>query len=102
MANLKSTQKTTQTKRQTLVTGHLYKVFVVNYAFAPMEFVVDIFMECFSMDYQTAQLSTLCIYEKGFVLGGVYPETVAKQKVEEVTHWIDQSQFSLLCQMEPI
>ncbi|GAB6048288.1 ATP-dependent Clp protease adapter ClpS [Methyloparacoccus murrellii] len=78
----------------------LYKVFLLNDDFTPMEFVVDILKIFFGMDEERATQVMLHVHTKGIGVCGVYSRDIAETKVRQVNDFSRQHQHPLLCDME--
>lgn len=78
----------------------LYKVFLLNDDFTPMEFVVDILKIFFGMDEEKATQVMLHVHTKGIGVCGVYSRDIAETKVRLVNDFSRQHQHPLLCDME--
>lgn len=79
----------------------MYKVILVNDDFTPMEFVVHILEEFFSMERPKATQVMLTVHTKGKAVCGVYSRDVAETKVAFVNDYSRKHQHPLLCTMEP-
>lgn len=78
----------------------LYKVFLLNDDFTPMEFVVDILKIFFGMDEERATQVMLHVHTKGIGVCGVYSRDIAETKVRQVNDFSRQHQHPLQCVME--
>ena len=78
----------------------LYRVVLLNDDYTPMEFVVDILQQIFSMDRTTATRVMLEVHTKGKGVCGVFTFEIAETKVAQVTGLAQQHQHPLLCTME--
>ena len=78
----------------------LYRVVLLNDDYTPMEFVVDILQQIFSMDRTTAPRVMLEVHTKGKGVCGVFTFEIAETKVAQVTGLAQQHQHPLLCTME--
>lgn len=78
----------------------LYKVFLLNDDFTPMEFVVEILKIFFSMSEEQATQVMLHVHTKGMGVCGVYSRDIAETKVRQVNDFARQHQHPLLCDME--
>ena len=79
----------------------MYKVLFHNDDYTPMEFVVLILMQIFRLSEPDATRVMLHVHTKGIGVAGVFPFAVAETRVTEVTAAAEQSQYPLLCTMEP-
>ena len=78
----------------------LYKVFLLNDDFTPMEFVVEILKIFFGMDEERATRIMLHVHTRGMGVCGVYSRDIAETKVRQVNDYSRQHQHPLLCDME--
>jgi ATP-dependent Clp protease adaptor protein ClpS len=80
----------------------LYKVYLVNDDFTPMEFVVDVLERFFSMSKEKATQIMLQVHYRGKGVCGVYTYEIAETKVNLVNDHARESQHPLLCSMEEV
>jgi ATP-dependent Clp protease adaptor protein ClpS len=78
----------------------LYRVILLNDAYTPMEFVVQVLQKVFGLDRNTATRIMLEVHTKGKGICGVYTYEIAETKVAQVTSLAQQHQHPLLCTME--
>jgi len=78
----------------------LYKVFILNDDYTPMEFVVDILERIFSKNREEATRIMLHVHRKGLGLCGVYPYDIAETKVTQVLQAARAAEYPLQCRME--
>ena len=78
----------------------LFKVFLLNDDFTPMEFVVEILKVFFGMDEERATQVMLHVHTKGVGVCGVYSRDIAETKVKQVNDFSRQHQHPLLCDMD--
>lgn len=78
----------------------LYKVILLNDDYTPMEFVVDVLENIFSMDREKATRVMLQVHTQGRGVCGVYTYEIAETKVAQVNSYSRQHQHPLLCTME--
>lgn len=78
----------------------LFKVFLLNDDFTPMEFVVDILKRFFGMDEERATQVMLHVHTRGVGVCGVYSRDIAESKVQQVNDFSREHQHPLLCDME--
>lgn len=72
----------------------------MNDDFTPMDFVVVVLEQFFSMSREQATLVMLTVHREGKGVCGVFPRDVAATKVEQVTAFARQHQHPLACVME--
>lgn len=78
----------------------MYKVLLVNDDYTPMEFVVHVLEEFFTMDRPKATRIMLTVHTQGKAVCGVYTREVAETKVAQVNDYSRQNHHPLLCTME--
>lgn len=89
-----------QESRPKLKKPPLYKVILLNDDFTPMDFVVEILIEYFSMSQEKATQVMLNVHSQGVGVCGVFSKDVAETKVQVVNKYSRQHQHPLLCSME--
>ena len=77
-----------------------YMVILVNDDFTPMEFVVLILKEFFSLDEEAATRIMLNVHTKGKGVCGIYSKDIAETKVVMVNEFARENEHPLLCTME--
>lgn len=77
-----------------------YKVLLLNDDFTPMEFVVHILEDFFSMNREKATQIMLNVHTNGMGVCGVYSRDIAETKVELVNAYAKENQHPLKCVME--
>ncbi|MGD9842208.1 MAG: ATP-dependent Clp protease adapter ClpS [Steroidobacteraceae bacterium] len=78
----------------------LYQVLLLNDDYTPMEFVVQILEQVFSLDRPTSTRVMLEVHTRGKGVCGVFTYEIAETKVAQVTSIARQQQHPLLCTME--
>ncbi len=78
----------------------LFKVFLLNDDFTPMEFVIDILKRFFNMDEEKATQVMLHVHTRGIGVCGVYSKDIAETKVRQVNDFSREHQHPLLCDMD--
>ena len=78
----------------------LYKVFMLNDDYTPMEFVIHVLERFFKKNRDEATQIMLNIHTKGVGLCGVYAYDIADTKVNQVMDFARQHQHPLQCTME--
>ena len=79
-----------------------FQVMLLNDDFTPMDFVVYVLQEFFSMNQEKATQVMLQIHTRGRGTCGVYSREVAESKVNLVNEHSRQNHHPLLCIMEPL
>jgi ATP-dependent Clp protease adaptor protein ClpS len=78
----------------------LYKVVLLNDDFTPMDFVIEVLMDFFSMTEEQATQVMLHVHTQGVGICGVFSKDVAETKVEIVNNYARENQHPLMCAME--
>ncbi len=78
----------------------LYKVILINDDYTPMDFVVHILENFFSLDRQNATRVMLEVHTRGKGICGIFTHEVAETKVAQVNSYAREHQHPLLCTME--
>jgi ATP-dependent Clp protease adaptor protein ClpS len=78
----------------------LFKVFLLNDDYTPMEFVVVVLQRFFSKSREQATQIMLKVHKEGMGVCGIYPKDIAATKVEQVVAFARQHQHPLQCMME--
>jgi len=78
----------------------LFKVFLLNDDFTPMEFVILVLQKFFKMGREKATQVMLKVHQEGKGVCGLFPRDIAATKVEQVCSFARQHQHPLQCMME--
>lgn len=78
----------------------MYKVFLLNDDFTPMEFVVHVLERFFSKNKDEATEIMLHVHRRGLGLCGVFTYEVAETKVMQVMDFARANEQPLQCTME--
>ena len=78
----------------------MYKVFLLNDDYTPMEFVILVLESFFNKSREEATRIMLHVHKKGVGLCGVYTHEIAETKVSQVMAAARQAQHPLQCTME--
>ena len=78
----------------------LYKVFLLNDDFTPMDFVVEVLQVFFALNREKATQIMLHVHTRGKGVCGIYTREVAESKVTQVNEFSRIHQHPLLCSME--
>ena len=89
-------------ERPQLAKPPLFKVFLVNDDFTPMEFVVSVLQRFFTMSKEKATQIMLQVHYRGRGVCGVFTFDIAETKVNLVNEFARESQHPLMCSMEEI
>lgn len=79
----------------------MYRVYLKNDDYTPMDFVVDVLMKFFYMPSHQAIQVMLMVHKKGKAVCGVYTFDIAESKVSQVNQYAAFHDHPLLCGMEP-
>ena len=77
-----------------------YKVLMLNDDYTPMEFVVLILQQFFSMSIEDATRTMLQVHQNGVAVCGVFTYEVAETKVSQVIDFAREHQHPLQCTLE--
>ena len=78
----------------------LYKVLLLNDDYTPMEFVVHVLEQYFSMNREKATQVMLHVHTRGKGVCGVYSYEIAETKVAQVNEYSRQNEHPLKCTLE--
>jgi ATP-dependent Clp protease adaptor protein ClpS len=78
----------------------MYKVLLNNDDYTPMEFVIEVLMNFFTMDATKANQLMLTVHYQGKAVCGVYTAEIAETKVMQVNQYARKHQHPLMCTME--
>ena len=77
-----------------------YKVLMLNDDYTPMEFVVLVLQQFFTMSIEDATRVMLQVHQKGVAVCGVFTYEVAETKVTQVVDFARENQHPLQCTLE--
>jgi ATP-dependent Clp protease adaptor protein ClpS len=80
----------------------LFKVVILNDDYTPMEFVVEILEQFFSMNREKATQIMLAIHTQGKAVVGIYPRDIAETKSHLVNLYAKEHEHPLLSDIEPV
>lgn len=80
----------------------LYKVWLLNDDFTPMDFVVEVLREFFYKNDEQAEQIMLKVHHEGKAVCGQYPRDVAETKVMRVARYARSHGHPLQCVMEDL
>ena len=78
----------------------MYKVYLINDDYTPMDFVVEVLMHYFLLSEPVATMIMLQVHKSGRGDCGVFTRDIAETKVMMVNNYARANQHPLLCQME--
>jgi ATP-dependent Clp protease adaptor protein ClpS len=79
-----------------------YQVILNNDDYTPMDFVVDVLRDIYSMSLEQAATVMLAVHHQGKGIAGVYAREIAETKIEMTHQRAQAAGHPLLCTMEPI
>jgi len=91
-----------ETKKSKVKPPPLFKVMLLNDDYTPMEFVVLVLQNFFTLSREKATQIMLKVHREGVGVCGVYPKDIATTKVEQVVSYARKHQHPLQCVMEEI
>jgi ATP-dependent Clp protease adaptor protein ClpS len=80
----------------------LYKVIIFNDDYTPMEFVVILLKQVFSMNYEAATRVMLKVHTEGKAVCAVYVRDIAETKAQQVRELARENEHPLRCEIEPV
>ncbi|MFT4561515.1 MAG: ATP-dependent Clp protease adaptor protein ClpS [Gammaproteobacteria bacterium] len=78
----------------------LYIVIMLNDDYTPMEFVVHVLEQFFTVDRPTATRIMLEVHTRGRGICGSFTHEIAETKVSQVNQYARENQHPLLCTLE--
>ncbi|WP_158969772.1 ATP-dependent Clp protease adapter ClpS [Paraglaciecola sp. L3A3] len=93
-------EKQKSTVRQKAVPPPMYKVFLNNDDYTPMDFVIEVLVRFFNLDGEKAQQIMLTVHYQGRAVCGIYTAEIAETKVMQVSNYAREHQHPLMCTME--
>lgn len=92
----------TQSADPELKKPSLYRVVLMNDDYTPMEFVVYILEQFFSLNREKATQIMLAVHTQGKGVCGVYTKDIAETKAALVNDFSQENQHPLLCDIEEL
>jgi ATP-dependent Clp protease adaptor protein ClpS len=89
-----------QTAKPKFKKPRMYKVVLNNDDYTPMEFVVYILENFFSMDRAKATRVMMQVHTEGKGLCGIFSRDIAETKVNQVNEFARQNDHPLLCSLD--
>ncbi|RLA05857.1 MAG: ATP-dependent Clp protease adapter ClpS [Gammaproteobacteria bacterium] len=75
----------------------MFQVLLINDDFTPMDFVIDVLVQFFSMNDEKATQVMFQVHTEGKGICGVFTVDVAQTKVKQVSDYSQEHQHPLLC-----
>ena len=91
-----------QVQKSQLKQPSLYRVWLLNDDYTPMDFVVEVLQHVFHMEIEQATQVMLTVHTQGRAVCGIYPRDIAETKMLQVNEFSEQNQHPLLCQIESV
>ncbi len=89
-----------QERQQKAVPPPMYKVIMLDDDFTPMDFVVEVLEQFFSMSTERATQIMMTVHTQGKAVCGTFTRDVAETKVAQVVSYAQESQHPLMCEIE--
>ena len=96
----RSNQLAVEEARPELKRPPRYQVVLLNDDYTPMDFVVEILEQIFTMDRTSATRVMLEVHTRGKGICGIFTYEIAETKVAQVNSYARQHQHPLLCTLE--
>ncbi|MQX53899.1 ATP-dependent Clp protease adapter ClpS [Alcanivorax sp. PA15-N-34] len=78
----------------------MYKVWMLNDDYTPMDFVVEVLEDFFNMGREQATRVMLAVHTEGKAVCGIYPQDIAETKATQVVEYARENQHPLMCQVD--
>lgn len=78
----------------------MFQVIMLNDDYTPMDFVVEVLEDFFSMDRERATQTMLAIHTQGQALCGIYTRDVAETKAMQVSQYARECDHPLQCEVK--
>ena len=89
-----------ETAKPKLKKPRMYRVIINNDDYTPMEFVVHILEQFFTMDRAKATRVMLDVHNNGKGVCGLFPRDMAETKTLQVNNYSKEHNHPLMCSME--
>ena len=90
----------TETSKPELKRPPMYKVILMNDDYTPMEFVIHILENFFSMEREKATQIMLKVHTEGSAVVGIYPRDIAETNSDQVHQSAQENSHPLLSVIE--
>jgi ATP-dependent Clp protease adaptor protein ClpS len=90
----------TATAKPKLKRPQMFKVLLLNDDYTPMEFVVHVLENFFSMEREKATQIMLTVHTQGAAVVGIFPRDIAETKSEQVNLYAQENQHPLVATIE--
>jgi ATP-dependent Clp protease adaptor protein ClpS len=78
----------------------MYKVILMNDDYTPMEFVIHILENFFSLEREKATQIMLKVHTEGSAVVGIFPKDIAETKSEQVNNYSQENSHPLMSIIE--
>ena len=78
----------------------MYKVILMNDDYTPMEFVIHILENFFSLEREKATQIMLKVHTEGSAVVGIFPKDIAETKSEQVNNYSQENSHPLMSVIE--
>ena len=78
----------------------MYKVWMLNDDYTPMDFVVEVLEDFFNMGREQATRVMLAVHTEGKAVCGIFPQDIAETKATQVVEYARENQHPLMCQVD--
>lgn len=95
-----SREQLREAQRRKVQPPPMYKVFLNNDDYTPMDFVVEVLQRFFNMDGEKANQLMLTVHYQGRAVCGIFTAEIAETKVMQVNQYAKKHQHPLKCSME--
>jgi ATP-dependent Clp protease adaptor protein ClpS len=80
----------------------LFQVIMLNDDYTPMDFVVEVLLNFFSMNEDKATQVMLAVHTQGYAVCGVFSRDIAETKVALVNQYSAECDHPLLCELKAV
>lgn len=87
--------------REKIKVPRQYQVLIYNDDHTPMDLVVEILMQIFDKDEESAVALMLSIHKGSYAVAGVYPKDIAQTKAAEAVQWAREEGYPLKVEAIP-
>jgi len=77
-----------------------YRVLMMNDDYTPMDFVIEVLEDLFSMGHDNATQTMMLVHNEGQAQCGIFTFEIAEAKVEQANSYAQQHGHPLQCTME--
>lgn len=88
-------EKVKEQVRERIKIPRQYQVLIYNDDFTPMDFVVEVLVQIFEKDTDSAVALMMSIHKGNYAVAGVYPKDIAQTKAMEAVQWAREEGYPL-------